>query len=173
MLKRRFLNLRTKSVLRNNDSLRESKSFRKAKYVGIIFMIEGLDKHKAVKQFIKDLEGEGKQVEVLTFLGKGKDNHEFLFDFVSPGDVSFWGNITNERALGFAEKEFDYLLNFDTTRNDVIEHILARSKAKCRVGCFVGENVEFFEFMVQPHSVETEGAIVTDLGDYVRQITVN
>ena len=172
MFKKRFLSLRTKTLLRKNSSLRESKSFKKASHVGIIFEIEGLEKHRAVKQFIKDLESEGKQVEVLTYLGKGKDNHEFLFDFVSQGDVSFWGNITNERALSFANKEFDYLFNFDNTRNQVIENILARSKARCRVGCYMEENQEFFEFMVQPESAGTEGSIVGDLSGYVRQITV-
>ncbi len=173
MFKKKFLNLRTKAILRKNDALRESTAFQKAKFVGIIFAIEGMEKHKAVKRFIKDLEDEGKEVEVLTYLGKGRDNHEFLFDFIAPGDISFWGNITNQRALTFAEKEFDYLFNFDNSRNHVIENILARSKAKCRVGCYSKENLDFFEFMVQPQSVGTEGSIVGDLSHYVRKITVN
>ena len=170
MFKKKFLNLRTRSFLRQNKSARESRTFRQAKHVGILFSIEGIEKHKAVKTFIKSLEDEGKQVEVLTYLGKGKDNHEFLFDFISANDISFWGNITNTRALTFADKEFDYLFNFDVYRHHVIENILARSKAKCRVGCFNNENEDFFEFMVRPKSIDTEGAVVSDLSHYARQI---
>ena len=80
MFKKKLLLINTKSSLKIAKS-RDSIGYKNAKNVGVIFSIEDLNKHKSIKNFIKTLEKGGKTVQVLSYLGKGKENHEFLFDF--------------------------------------------------------------------------------------------
>lgn len=144
-----------------------------AKNIGIIFTVEGPDKHKAIKAFVKELENEGKNVEVMSYLGKGKDNYEFLFNFISYGDINIWGKIKNEDALKFSEKKFDYLFNIDHIRNRIIENILARSKAKCRIGVYVENNDAFYELMVNSKDNDSPRELIQIMHHYAKKIVVN
>jgi hypothetical protein len=148
-VKLRLLRFKTRSQARANKALRTSLPYRQAIQVGIIFTVEDRQKHDDIKDFVKKLEHEGKQVKVLAFLPKNKDNYEFLYDFFTEKDVSFWGNITSSNANRFADAQFDFLFYLDTTPNPHLMNILARSQAKCRVGNYVEGNEPYFELMLQ------------------------
>lgn len=148
-MKLTFLKYRTNSQLKNNKTLRANIPYKKAQSVGIIFSVEDKIKHDAIKELIKKFEHDGKQVQVIEFLPPKKENYEFLFDFFSDKDLSFWGNITSPNALKFTNAPFDFLYYIDATPNPLILHLLARSKSKCRVGKFWNEGSSFFELMIE------------------------
>ncbi len=173
MFKNKFLSLSTKLFLKKNKVSRTTTGYRMAKNIGIVFTVEGLDKHKAIKAFVKELENEGKNVEVMSYLGKGKDNYEFLFNFISYSDINIWGKIKNEDALKFSEKKFDYLFNIDHIRNRIIENILARSKAKCRIGVYVENNDAFYELMVNSKDNDNPRELIQIMHHYAKKIVVN
>jgi hypothetical protein len=135
--------------LRKNSSLRTSTPYKKSNSFGIIFSVEDRQKHDDIKEFVKRLELDGKQVKVLEFLPKMKDNYEFLFDFFTIKDLNFWGKIDNAAAEQFSQTAFDYLFYVDNDHNPLILNLLAQSKAHCRVGRHDPENVSFFEFMIE------------------------
>ncbi len=116
--------------------------------VGILFEVEDLKKHEAIKQFAHQLEMEGKKVQVLSFLGKGKENFEFKYDFFTEKEVSFWGQFKDDNIIKFQNSPFDYLFNFDVEPNLFIKKILANSQATCRVGRHLPENEMYFEWMI-------------------------
>jgi hypothetical protein len=145
----KFLEMRTRSALRKNKHLRASTAYKHAKHVGVIFSVEDRQKHTDVKDFVHRLEQDGKTVQVLEFLPKKKENYEFLFDFFTMEDLSFWGNITSTQAVKFSEAHFDYLFYTDTVPNRLIMNLLARSAARCRVGVFQETNNAFFELMIE------------------------
>lgn len=135
-------------ALKYNKGLRENVPYENAQQIGIIFSVEDKAKHETVKELIKKFEQDGKQVQVLEFLPEKKDNYEFRFDFFTEKDLSFWGNITSSGALKFADTPFDFLFYLDITPNPLILHLLARSKAKCRVGRSWDDDRPYFEFMI-------------------------
>lgn len=147
---KKILAWKTGAFLKNSKIKRESVNYAEAKHFGIIFTVTDLEKHTAIKKLFYQLEKEGKRVTVLSFLGKDKENYEFMFDFFKEGDVSFWGNITAGSVINFVEKKFDYLFHLDIEPNVLIDNILARSKARCRVGCYREEESSFYELMVKP-----------------------
>jgi hypothetical protein len=149
VMKFRFLKYKTSSFLKRNKSLRISLPYQQALSVGIIFSVEDKTKHDEVKEFIRHLEHDGKDVKVICFLPKHKDNYEFMFDFFTEKDLTFWGNIDSSTALSFSETPFDFLYYIDTTPNPLIMNLLARSKAKCRVGKFWDRKEPFFELMIE------------------------
>jgi hypothetical protein len=148
VLKSELLYLRNKKLLHTSRIERATIDYRKAWEVGILYSVVDLEKHEKIKMLIKLLEKDIKKVEVLTFLGKDKENYEFRNNFFTENDFSFWGNLDSEVVKKFAEKKFDYLLCIDLDSNIFTEHILVRSQASCRIGRFSKNNKDFFELMI-------------------------
>ena len=144
-----LLKLHTNLSLRKNKSSRASMPYREADKVGIVFTVEDKNKHNQIKELIRKLESDGKNVSVVCYLPRDKQNYEFRFDFFTDKDLSFWGRITSETALKFCNTTFDYLFYLDTDPNPLILNLLARSKAKCRMGKYWEEGKPYFEFMLQ------------------------
>ena len=148
-MKLNFLKYNTQSHLRNNNASRANLPYKQAASIGVIFSVEDKAKHDDVKEFVRRLELDGKTVNVMSFLPKGKDNYGFLFDFFTEKDLNFWGSITSETALRFADTTFDFLYYLDVDPNPIVLNVIARSKAKCRVGKFFEEGKPFFELMLE------------------------
>ena len=168
MFRMSFLRMRTSAALRKNKAQRGSIAYKRAQTVGIIFSVEDRQKHEDIKEFIKSLELDGKKVKVLEFLPKKKENYEFLFDFFSDKDLSFWGNITSGEALRFSDTPFDYLFYVDKESNPLVLHLLATSKARCRVGRFAEPESQFFEMMIE-HKGTVKG-LIDSMYKYSKQL---
>jgi hypothetical protein len=168
MFRMNFLRMRTKSALRKKGAIRISVPYKHAKSVGIIFSVEDRQKHDHIKDLVRHLEQDGKKVEVLEFLPKKKDNYEFLYDFFTIEDLSFWGKITSERAVKFANTQFDYLFYIDTQHNPLVLNLLARSKAACRIGKSDGIESDFFEFMIQDNG--TTKSLIDNIYKYTKSL---
>jgi hypothetical protein len=151
-MKLSFLKLKTNSYLKKNKAIRVSLPYKQAVNIGIIFSVEDKTKHEEIKEFIRHLEQDGKHVKVVCYLPKNTDNYEFMFDFFTDKDLSFWGNIISSTATSFAETPFDFLYYPDTTPNPMILNLVARSKARCRVGKFWDHGQDFFEMMFESNN---------------------
>lgn len=161
-MKLTFLRYHTNNQVKKNKTHRESLTFAKAQSVGILFSVEDRAKHDVVKELIKKLEGEGKKVTVLAFLPEKKENFEFLFNYFTAKDISFWGNLQSTDALNFANTAFDFLYCLDEVPNLMVLNILARCRAKCRIGRFADGNEVYFELMIESKGGVkplTEGAL--------------
>ncbi|NBP71591.1 MAG: hypothetical protein EBR30_12965 [Cytophagia bacterium] len=148
-MKLTFLRYSTSSQIKKNKTLRTSTPFVSAQTVGILFTIEDRAKHDVVKELIKKLEGEGKKVSVLAFLPEKKENFEFLFNYFTIKDISFWGTLQSTDALTFANTPFDFLYCLDEEPSLMILNILGRCRAKCRVGKYAEGNEVYFEMMIE------------------------
>ncbi len=167
-MKLNFLKYRTDSILKNNKTQRSNVPYNEAKRIGIIFSVEDKGKHETVKELIRKLEQDGKQVQVIEFLPEKKENYEFKFDFFTEKDLSFWGNLTSHDALKFADVPFDFLFCLDTVPNPLVLHLLARSKAKCRVGRSWDDDRNYFELMIE--SVTNTKVLVDTIYKYTVQL---
>jgi len=147
-MKLNFLKIRTNSQLKKNKTVRASIPYKEAASIGILFSVEDKIKHDAIKELIHRLEHDGKKVQVMSFLPNKKENFEFMFDFFTTKDISFFGKITSGSAVKFSQTPFDYLFCIDNDPNAMILNLLARSKAKCRVGKFQETATPFFELMI-------------------------
>jgi hypothetical protein len=168
MFKMSFLKMRTTTALRKSSTKRASTPYKHAENFGIIFSVEDRQKHDNIKDLIKRLEQDGKKVSVLEFLPKKKENYEFLFDFFTLEDLSFWGNITSERAMKFSNTPFDYLFYIDSQSNPLVLNLLARSKAHCRVGRFNESDSPYFELMIEDNG--TVKSLIDNVYKYTRQL---
>lgn len=168
LFRNRFLHHRTNSALKSNTSLRASIPYQQALSIGILFSVEDKQKHDAIKDFIKLLQADGKKVKVLEFLPSKKENYEFMFDFFTINDLSFWGKVTSPDADKFIETPFDYLYVIDKASNPLVLHLLARSKAKCRIGKFSKEDQPFYELMIEQNG--SIKSLIESMYKYSRQL---
>ena len=162
-----MLKFRTDLLLKK-QGLRGNVPYKAAKQIGVIFTVEDKAKHETVKEFIKKFEQDGKQVKVIEFLPSDKQNYEFKFDFFTDNDLSFWGSITSSDANKFVEIPFDYLFYLDTVPNPLMLHLLARTKAKCRVGRLWDDGHSYFELMVESDGIVK--TLVDTMHRYVIQL---
>ena len=168
MFKLSFLKFRTNSALKKNRGHRASLPYKQAQQVGIIFSVEDKQKHDGIKGLVKQLEQDGKKVKVLEFLPDKKENFEFLFDFFTAKDLSFWGNIESGPALKFTETNFDYLYYIDKESNPLILNLLARSRAHCRIGRFAEGESKFYELMIEHNG--TINGLIDNMYKYTKQL---
>ena len=168
MFKNRLLQLRTRAAVKSNQSLRASIPYKQALNVGLLFSVEDRKKHDAIKDFIKQLQQDGKKVTVLEYLPSKKDNYEFLFDFFTIHDLSFWGKINSPGTDQFIETSFDYLFCIDMDANPLIQNVLARSKAKCRIGKFSTGDQAYFELMIEQNG--SVNNLIENMYKYARQL---
>jgi hypothetical protein len=164
----KLLKARTDWELKTNKTSRTTVPYTQALNVGVIFTVEDKQKHESVKEFIKKLETDGKKVQVIEFLPEDRDNYEFRFDFFSEKDVNFWGKITADNALRFSDKPFDFLFYLDITHNPFIMHLLARGKARCRVGRSWVDARPYFEFMIE--SINSNQSLIEGMYKYTAQL---
>lgn len=144
-----FLNWRTKSALKRNKSLRANIPYQQAHTVGILFTVEDKQKHHDIKEFIHQLERDGKKVQVLEYLPKKKENYEFMFDFFTIDDLNFWGTLNSSVANKFATTPFDFLFCVDKESNPLLLYLLSISKAHCRVGRYHELEQDYYEMMIE------------------------
>jgi hypothetical protein len=163
-----FLKMRTNSALKKNKALRASLPYQQAQNLGIIFTVEDKQKHLEIKEFIHQLEQDGKKVQVLEYLPEKKENHEFLFDFFTIKDFNYWGNLNSDTAIKFYQTPFDYLFYIDQESNPLVLHLLARSKARCRVGRFHESESSFFELMIEQNG--TIKGLIETMYKYTKQL---
>ena len=167
-MKLKLLKARTDWELKKNKASRSTVPYQQALNVGVVFTVEDRQKHEAIKEFIKKLENDGKKVQVIEFLPEDRENYEFKFDFFSEKDLSFWGKITAENALRFSEKPFDFLFYIDINPNPFILHLLARGKARCRVGRSWEQGRPYFEFMIE--SINSNQSLIEGIYKYTSQL---
>ncbi len=168
MFKMKFLEMRTAKALKKNKSLRASIPYSQAKTFGILFSVEDKQKHNAVKEFIHQLEQDGKTVKVLEYLPLKKENYEFMFDFFTVKELSFWGKINSDIAQKFSETPFDYLFYLDREFNPLALHVMATSKAHCRVGRFHENESGYFELMIEQNG--TDKGLMDSMYKYTTQL---
>ena len=116
------------------------------------------------------MEEDGKTVNVLTYLPKGHQNFEFMFDFFTIKELNFWGIFNSEAVLKFVEQPFDYLFYLDQEGSPLIRNIMAMSKAKCRIANYEEENAKFCEMMVQAPGNSYQG-LLEDMYKYTKKLT--
>lgn len=160
--------MRTRQALKKNHSLRASLPYLQAHTIGVLFTVEDKQKHLDVKEFIHQLEQDGKKVQVLEYLPLKKENYEFRFDFFTIKDLTFWGRINSAQAQKFLETPFDYLFYLDKEANPLALYVLASCKAKCRIGRFVENDESYFEMMIGQNG--TNKGLMDTMYKYTKQL---
>ncbi|MCG8319216.1 MAG: hypothetical protein MI921_06915 [Cytophagales bacterium] len=166
----KLLTRNTKRVIKKGKVKRHSVSYEQAESIGILFTVIDRPKHTLIKKFIKLLEKDKKQVDVLCWLGEGKENYDFIFDYFTTRDFSLFGGIVSRSISQFVEKKFDYLIVLDIESNIFTDNILAKSNAKCRVGKYYDDKNPFYELMIKINKDNSIEELIDQVYHYLKFI---
>jgi hypothetical protein len=167
-MKTKILKTSTKALVNKNQTLRTSLPYLAVATIGILFTVEDKQKHEYIKELMKQLEADGKKVSVICFLPDGKENYEFKFNYFNKRDLTFWGNLTSADALEFVDTPFDLLYCLDLHPNTFIQNVLARSKAKCRIGKHFNDGEAYLEMMIE--NVSENKSLIAEIHRYSKQL---
>lgn len=138
-----FLQLKI-NKLKNNNSVHTNIAFQNAQKIGFLFSsIDEFNKHK---HLVNELKTKIPKIHVLIQVAdeKKQKSSEKLF---SKKDFSFFGAVNSKNINDFCIEKFDYLLYFEKNKTKLIQYILLKSNAKCRIGYFLEGDESFFDLM--------------------------
>lgn len=175
MFKNNVLQYKINRGQRKDDFDRKAHAYSALKKVGVIFTIEDLKKHEAVKDFIHALESDGIEVKALAYKPKGAQNFEFRFDFFEDKDFGSFGQVRSHRILSFLEHKFDYFFCLDERLNIYMKYLLVNTRLATRIGS-VQDNKEdagLLELMVKPSTLGSTEKLSQDILHYIKKISGN
>jgi len=136
---------------------RQTVSYEKAKNIGILFLAEEKEAQKAINKFVVDLQKEGKNLQMLTFIEKITNNpYYFSYHTITNNDVSNLGKINSLDVEHFINIRFDYLYCIVAEPFPLYDGIMQKSQAKCRIGRYFDGQEENYELMI---SLDKEAGI--------------
>ncbi|MCU0354179.1 MAG: hypothetical protein MUD08_10650 [Cytophagales bacterium] len=171
-LSEHFLKRKNDRWLRE-DHLREVRfaPLTEARDVGILFMEEE-GGQQALNRWIEQLAAERKRVRAFTYFEKPHSNpYQFKFDFLTPKEISLFGEIRNEKASQFIDFRFDYL--FCTAKHILLpfEYMLLRSQARCKVGFHQEGKEHLFDLMIEAAPETSYADLLKQMHEYTLKIS--
>ncbi|WP_419241578.1 DUF6913 domain-containing protein [Cardinium endosymbiont of Nabis limbatus] len=130
---------------------RSNVGLNKAVTIGVLYSYESPAKHEAVQRFIRDLKNLDKSVSVLCYTTRKDRVHSssYLRYAFGHNGITMFGKVKSGRIKKFIETSFDYLFYLDLSSHPLLDCIIAKHQAKCRVGHFDPMRKNLFEVMVK------------------------
>jgi len=174
-IKQKILTHYTKRIIHTNRVVRTNVGFQRAQSVGILYSADNPQKHKVISHLARELKKMGKKVTALCYTTMPIQEVANTFSTITHHDIQLWGAITHHKAQTFINTSFDYLFQADMIGHAVIDYLLARSKAKCRVGYYDTARTSLFEIMVsfdeQPDNNNID-TLTTQMVHYTKLLNV-
>jgi hypothetical protein len=134
-------------------------------------------KTDAVVQVVKRLQAAGKQVQVLCYV----PHHKALatntpFATVTKKDINLLGRSQNESFNSFVKSSFDYLYHLDLISDAVLDYVVAKCTAHCKIGNYLAGREALFELMfkdlVQPDKEVSFDSLIGKMFNYTQLLKV-
>lgn len=128
--------------------LGEVKNYANSRYIGIWFDGSDRDNFIAIDALARKLASRGKKVEILGYVGKLKKEEKIKFDFIEPHRINWIGIPDANTQEIWAGIPYDLLLCLHTKPCKPLEYLASISMAKCKVGRYADDTVEYYDIMV-------------------------
>lgn len=174
-IKEKILWLYTKRLIKTRRATRMHVGFRQAQHIGILYSAGNPQKQQVVRQLAKQLQKMGKQVTGLCYATIPMQQTANDFPTVTQHDLHYWGTITHPQAQAFVNTPFDYLFQVDLMGHPILNYLLAKSQAQCRIGYYDPTRTNLFEIMVmfeRKDDKEVMTALVEQMIHYAQLIKV-
>lgn len=169
-----ILGIKNKFSKETQNIKRETLNYVDTKYIGILFNIKNESHHQALNDFVHQLEKDGKKVSALAYFEReGSNPYDFKFEFFRKKDISSLGTIKSEQVDNFASMRFDYLYCINIDPFPAFDNILLHSQAKCRIGKFFENKINYFDFMLHLKDEGQEDILIKEMLHYTKKFEKN
>ena len=156
--KKEIVNLKRKKVTVTID---------KAKYIGILYAVEGEKQYQIVCDFVKSLQDERKEIKAIGFIDNKAIPYfcypKLAYDYFTKKDLNWFMKPSNKFVNDFINIEYDLLIDLSTESCFPLQYIGGISKAKFKVGRYGINPLNFYDLMFQVDSK-------IKLEDYIKHI---
>lgn len=144
---------------------KEVHNFEDAQSVGILYKEKGEGFYILVKQYVKYLKSKHGIRDVMAFCyidEKGNvphyQVHKLKYDYFDKSEVNWRMEPISSQATKFVETEYDILIDLEREPVLPLQFILARSRARFKVGYFGTGRSEYYDLMIDvpPHATFDE-----------------
>lgn len=119
--------------------------------IAILFSVDGIGKYELLQDLLQSLKALDHKISAFGYVSNinkiGPLNSSI--QLFSHHDFTYWGKVDGEVIKRLQCTSFDYLLHVDVVSNPLLDYIIAKSQAKCRVGCFTAYRKALFEVMIK------------------------
>ncbi|HEY8402090.1 MAG TPA: hypothetical protein VIK89_12550, partial [Cytophagaceae bacterium] len=148
--------------------------YKDARKIGILINNPDGD-NKGIEQFVNQLQKDGKQVDVICYLGPAhRISYNFSFTPLVSNEISWTGSFKNQKINNFIKTEFDYLYSINNSPFLPFENIVVRSRAKFRIGRFLKNRKPIFDLMIDLKPEEnTVQSLIDKMTAFTKKIETN
>lgn len=173
-IKAKLGNLRFAKEVAKMSHEREAVGFDAAKKIGILYDATDPSDFEIVKQYVKEVRGQSKEVMALGFVDKKElSSNQFAqlgLEFFSKKNLN-WKMIPNNRAVvNFIDEKFDVVINLAKNEIFPLRYIAALSKARFRVGRFDKHFTYCYDLMIHSENNADLKQFIQEAENYLRKI---
>ncbi len=169
-LKHRILSLRAKRIARKDTLPRYTVDFEKAMQIGILYQGKPPFFAEEALKMKRMFEAEGKKVTVLAFYQTPPEELPDGVQVFTPKDITILGKINSEIVDNFIRTNFDYLYCISPAKASIFDVILAKSLAKCRVGCDDRKKRFLYEMMFRLKPNDDGKTLIDEMMRFTRAL---
>jgi hypothetical protein len=141
-----------KKVLARSARDKKFISYEKSRNIGILYKVGEEKDQIEFSGFVSRLQNEKKEIKALGIIKYRDIPHycypKLSYDYVTRRNINWMRKPTGEKVSDFILKEFDILINFDTTNDIALNYIAGLSHARCKVGLFHENNQAIYDLMI-------------------------
>lgn len=155
-----------KKELNHSNRIKKFNGLDSAKTIGIIYQVGEEKDQIEFTGFVGRLQSDKKEVKALGIVPYKNIPHycypKLAYDYITTKNLNWFKKPTGDKVKDFIDKEFDILINFDTTNNPTLTYIAGMSKAFCKAGMYKKNNEKIYDLMLE--NIESLNFI--ELSDY-------
>ena len=171
MLKNKLLNFKIRQALKHDRLKRKNTPYQISKHIGII-NTTGDHIYEPIIKLEEKIKADRKEVTVMAFHPDKKEKFSDLkYDYFTKEDITMAGAVNSFPLKDFMEYPFDYLICTDLQLSPIMQLILAKSTASCRMGTYSEGKDRFFELMIG--GVDNMHTFTDRIYHYLSQIRSN
>ncbi len=153
------------------------KNFDDSRSVGILYQEKGESFYILVKQYVKYLQEEHgiREILAMSYIDDKKEVpfyhvHRLKYDYFTKANLNWKSEPECENVHNFVARDFDILIDLEKDPVLPLKFVLARSKAKFKVGYYSEANEAFYDMMIKTGDNDTFDDYIKQVNHYLKRI---
>ena len=175
-IKKFFLEWKIKQALHaQKGTKRQTPNYDEAESIGVLLKTNQPEMLPALQKLMNQLSKDNKKVNILVYVPAKESVLDFGFQHYTftEKEIDNWGNINLEVVETFINQPFDFLFCISKEEELVFQYVLAKCKAKCRIGKFSDNNASFYEMRIAMKLSEDIDIFIQNALHYTQSIIYN
>jgi hypothetical protein len=142
--------------------------------IGILYHLTNEETDKMVNEFVDELKGKSRKVQVLGLYNDNYIPHFYIqkltWFILSPKTVNWYNKPIAPFVKSFCEEEFDLLIDLTLEDYNPLIYAGALSRAHFKAGRYTERNAKYYDLMIHSEQVETLPEFIQHVRHYISKV---